>query len=582
MKKRWLKLFLYSFIITFSVLALSGTIYYVSATLLIDPAGESIRKGQEALADNRLDDAEKYFKRALKSNETSTDGRVGLADVYVKKGQIGEAVNVLKEGISLSLGVYEYYEKIIRIYTENNMIAEARSFINAISNQFVSRKLRDNMPASVTASPEPGQYDKAISVKLSSSEGAKIYYTTDGSQPTLQSTLYDGKSISVKETITLRAFAVNDKMILSETELSASYIVVQTNKKYTFVDPKVETIVRAMLNVPDGDVTYKQILSIRKFTNIDAAGNPFEGAITRLDDILQMKNLSELTLAGEQMITDYSGLSSLPVLRTLTLRSCGINDTTFKAIASNTMLISLDLSQNTISDITQISGMNNLSYLSLSNNMIADFTPLSALTSLKTLDISKNLASDISALSTLGHLNELKADNNQITDFSPVCSLSSLARLDLSDNQIMVVPDMARLTALTELDLSGNNVANLVPLAVCGSLDSLDISRNAVYDLAPLSNLRLTRLIASDNHIPSLAPVASMRQLKILDVSGNYLSDISPLASLPQLESLYISRNDIWDVSGLGSISSLREIYCSDIPADDYSAINTQVVRVYR
>lgn len=582
MKKRWLKLFLYSFIITFSVLALSGTIYYVSATLLTDPASESIRKGQEALAENRLDDAEKYFNKALKSNETSIDGRVGLADVYVKRGNIREAVNVLKEGISLSLGVYEYYEKIIRIYTENNMIAEARSFINSISNQFVSRKLRDNMPSPVTASPEPGQYDKEISVKLSSSEGAKIYYTTDGSQPTLQSTLYDGKSIKVKEPITLRAFAVNDKMLLSETELNASYIVVETSKKYTFVDPKVEAIVRASLNMPEGDITYKQILSIRKFSNIDANGNPFEGTITRLDDILQMKNLSELTLTGEQMIADFSGLSSLPVLRTLTLRSCGINDTSFKVIASNTMLISLDLSQNMISDITQISGMNNLSYLSLSNNMISDFTPLTVLSSLKTLDISKNLASNISALSNLVHLTELKADNNQITDFTPVCSISSLTRLDLSDNQIMVIPDMARLTALTELDLSGNNVSNLVPLAVCNSLDSLDISRNVVNNLAPLSNLRITRLIAADNQIPSLVPVASMRQLKILDVSGNYLSDISPLATLPQLESLYINRNDIWDVSTLGSISSLREIYCSDIPADDFSDINTNVVRIYR
>ena len=248
-----------------------------------------------------------------------------------------------------------------------------------------------------------------------------------------------------------------------------------------------------------------------------------------------MKNLSELTLAGEQMITDYSGLSSLPVLRTLTLRSCGINDTTFKAIASNTMLISLDLSQNTISDITQISGMNNLSYLSLSNNMIADFTPLSALTSLKTLDISKNLASDISALSTLGHLNELKADNNQITDFSPVCSLSSLARLAFGQ------PDNGG-AGYGEADgaLRSSTFRAITWLISCrwpSAARSIPRYKpQRVVRPGALSNLRLTRLIASDNHIPSLAPVASMRQLKILDVSGNYLSDISPLASLPQLD----------------------------------------------
>lgn len=582
MKKRWLKLYLYSFIITFSLLALSGAIYYVSATLLTDPAGESIRKGQEALSAGDLLAAERYFKNAIKSNETSVEGRVGLADVYAKKGDVPEAVSVLKKGITLSLGVYEYYEKIIQIYTANDMVTEARSFINSIVNQFVTRKLRDNMPACVTATPEPGQYDKTTSVKLSSSEGAKIYYTVDGSQPTTKSTLYDGKSINVNETITLRAFAVNNKNILSETEFNGSYIVVQTNKKHTFADAKVEAIVRAALNQPEGDITYKQILAIRKLTNIDAEGNPLEGSILSLDDIKEMKNLSELSLAGEQMITDYGVLSSLPVLRTLSLTGCGISNTSFKVIASNTLLISLDLSGNTISDITQISGMINLSYLSLSNNMISDISPLMVLTSLKSLDISKNLIADAGVVANLTSLTELHADNNQITEISALGGLSALTELTISNNQISYIPDMAGLRSLKQLNMSGNIVGNLVPLAVCNALESLNISGNAVSDLAPLSNLKLSRLVAANNQIVNLAPAASMRQLKLLNVSNNYVSNLSPLSALPLLETVYISGNDVWDVSFLGSVSSLREIYCAGIPASDYSSINTNVVRIYR
>lgn len=582
MKKRWFKLYLYSFIITFAILALSGAVYYVSATLLRDPASESIIKGQQALEEDNLTLAEKHFKNAIKSNESSVEGRIGLAETYAKKGDVQDAVDVLKKGISISLGAYEYYEKVIQIYTENGMMPDARSFINSIVNQFVTRKLRENMPSAVTASPEPGQFDKAVSVKLSSSEEAKIYYTLDGSQPTIKSTLYSGKDIKIDKTVTLRAFSVNDKLIPSETEFSGSYIVVQTNKKYDFADRKVEAIVRAALNQPDKDITYKQILSIRKLSNRQTEENPIEGAILSLNDIAEMKNLSELSLEGEQVISDYSPLSSLPVLRTLSLTGCSISNTSFKALASCTMLISLDLSGNTISDITQISGMINLSYLSLSNNMISDISPLAALTSLKTLDVSRNIISNPAALSSLTSLTAFHADHNQITDISAFSNLNALTDFTISNNRIPYIPDMAGLRSLKHLDISNNIVGSLVPLAVCSSLESLDIKANAVTDLAPISNLKLSRLIAAKNHISNLVPVASIRQLKVLDISDNLVSDVSPLSALPLLETVYISNNDIWDIEPLGSIPSLRELYCSNTNISDFSYLNKNVVRIYK
>ncbi len=74
------------------------------------------------------------------------------------------------------------------------------------NNQLVSlvRKL-----AAPTFSVEAGEYDSAQSVELSAADGATIYYTTDGTEPTAQSTAYT-EAIIVSETMTIKAIAVKD------------------------------------------------------------------------------------------------------------------------------------------------------------------------------------------------------------------------------------------------------------------------------------------------------------------------------------------------------------------------------------
>ena len=60
-----------------------------------------------------------------------------------------------------------------------------------------------------TFSPEPGTYEDVQNVTLSADAGHTIYYTTDGvTTPTTSSTKYDG-AITVSETTTIRAIAVN-------------------------------------------------------------------------------------------------------------------------------------------------------------------------------------------------------------------------------------------------------------------------------------------------------------------------------------------------------------------------------------
>ena len=87
--------------------------------------------------------------------------------------------------------------------------------------------------ATPTFSVESGAVNSGTSVTIScATEGAKIYYTTDGTEPTAESTEYTA-AISVTPPMTLKAIAVKDGMN-SSAVASASYTIKGTVATPTF------------------------------------------------------------------------------------------------------------------------------------------------------------------------------------------------------------------------------------------------------------------------------------------------------------------------------------------------------------
>jgi len=118
---------------------------------------------------------EVYSGKGIDGADFSSKDDIQVGDVVVVKGNI------------------TYYER-------------GKIYEFASNNQLVSlvRKL-----AAPTFSVEAGEYGSAQSVELSAADGATIYYTTDGTEPTAQSTAYT-EAIIVSETMTIKAIAVKD------------------------------------------------------------------------------------------------------------------------------------------------------------------------------------------------------------------------------------------------------------------------------------------------------------------------------------------------------------------------------------
>lgn len=77
-------------------------------------------------------------------------------------------------------------------------------------------------PTAPSFSPEGGSYAEAQTVSITAEENAQIRYTTDGSAPTQDSTLYTGP-ISVEQTLTLKAVAVKNSLM--SPAASAEYVI---------------------------------------------------------------------------------------------------------------------------------------------------------------------------------------------------------------------------------------------------------------------------------------------------------------------------------------------------------------------
>lgn len=115
--------------------------------------------------------------------------------------------------------------------------------------------------ATPTFSIEEGTYFEAKSVELScETEGAKIYYTTDGTEPTVESTVYT-EAITISETTILKAIAIKGED--ASAIASAEYKIVVTTGKGTVENPFTVADARNILSegLTPTDVYVKGIVS---------------------------------------------------------------------------------------------------------------------------------------------------------------------------------------------------------------------------------------------------------------------------------------------------------------------------------
>ena len=105
--------------------------------------------------------------------------------------------------------------------------------------------------ATPTFTPAAGTYTSAQNVKINcATEGATIYYTTDGTEPTTSSTEYTA-AITVSETATIKVLAVKEGLTSATAE--AAYTINLLTVKPKNVNSNFYTLVSNVASLEDGD-----------------------------------------------------------------------------------------------------------------------------------------------------------------------------------------------------------------------------------------------------------------------------------------------------------------------------------------
>ena len=147
-----------------------------------------------------------YQAKAPKANYASGSYTKPIS-VKLSTSTPGVTIYYTLDGSKPTQNSYSYYNPIrIAKTTTIRAIAVSKDYTESVESVYKYSYLLATPKASLNS----GKYQGAVSVKLScAAKGAKIYYTTNGKNPTAKSTRYKGGTIRIKKTTTLKAIAIN-------------------------------------------------------------------------------------------------------------------------------------------------------------------------------------------------------------------------------------------------------------------------------------------------------------------------------------------------------------------------------------
>jgi hypothetical protein len=170
-------------------------------------------------------------------NITITDGGEGDdAQTLTAYNQFGIDDPKLGEGYTV-YGFVSIYSKTLQIYPTLFDSSEAKTKCDAPQFSLTEGTVNENSTLEIT----------------SATDGASIFYTTDGTEPTIESTEYTGP-ITISETTTVKAIAVKEGSYDSDIA-SATFTVVPGvySYAYNFVKPTTLTFVGSSDDLTDAE-----------------------------------------------------------------------------------------------------------------------------------------------------------------------------------------------------------------------------------------------------------------------------------------------------------------------------------------
>lgn len=348
-----------------------------------------------------------------------------------------------------------------------------------------------------------------------------------------------------------------------------------------------------------------------------------EGFDGDLAPLVHLKKLERLNVMGTE-ITDLKPLqASADTLSALEVSENAVSVMGFAAykvanfFKSFVNLEELGLVETSLLDnvfLSPLASLVNLTCLQLGEEEYNDLSPLASLTELKVLRIMTEPGTDWSPIANMKKLESLDQLASVVSTDSNVAKiLASLPNLSELSSPVALSPKypLPQVRSLTlsshsKSALAAEDVAlpldkvcpNVVTLRLQGCFDlarlglsnlkklddlimvTLETARVAMplahrIDYTPIAELHSLPKLAISNvceakDIQFLASLVNIRELNMMRLS---ISDISVLANMSHLEKLVLSGPSIVDISPLGDLKNLREVHLDGTSVKDVSCL---------
>ena len=510
----------------------------------------------------------------LAYSQSGEDGNVAieLANQFKSVGNYTKAEYTLSNAIADG-GSAELYIELSKTYIEQDKLLDAVKMLDNIKDPAIKAELDAMRPKAPVTDPAPGFYNEYVSLRFQADKGT-LYVTTDGTYPSTEHEPFSGDITLPSGETTVYALSVADNGLVSPVTI-CTYTVVGVIEPVVFQEPVIESMVRQFLNYSDETVIYTDDL-----WGITELVIPEEAAV--YSDLSGMMNLKKLSIPNAKS-DDFNFLSNLQSLESLEISGITLSSEALSAIAVPTTLKHLSLTDCGISSIEPLAPLHDLVTLDLSSNSIRDLTALSNMQKLEELNLQYNAVNTVSAVSTLPALRVLDLSYNDLGSIATIGTCISLEELNVSHNKLTDIKAVSNLKKLTRFAAADNSLTNIDPLSVCLDLTDLDISNNAVTDIGLLRSLtELMYLDFSNNSVAALPAWPVDCALVTIDGSYNLISSVEELRDLYNLNRVNMDYNaDIESIDPLEGCPALVQVDVYGTKVIDVSKLTAHSIIVH-
>jgi internalin A len=233
---------------------------------------------------------------------------------------------------------------------------------------------------------------------------------------------------------------------------------------------------------------------------------------------------------------------------------------------SASTITQLEYHSRNIVNIAGIENFTSLSSLDLGENQIKSLPDLSMLKELRFLQASRDQLTSLPDFSQNTKLEQLYFPFNNFSVFPDLPATPSLKNLTFSHNKLTTIPDLSQLINLNALNIGFNPLSSIGPIQNCQELRILDITNVSLTTFPDLSqNIKLEELNFSNNPQFSTWPDISAN-VNLLTIECNFNSSLKSIPSVsahPKLKTLNCYNDDLVSLPDLSMLTELESFNCS-------------------